>query len=730
MIVLTGSPEVTVDAAVQVLTAAQIPIEERTVVSNRQIASAKQLALTESSALLGTTWTGIVLDCHGETRPNAIGHAVGAVDGGGLLLLLTPPLDKWPDAPDKTAKSLAAPPFRKSQVTGRLRRRLAKTLCSHRGIAIYDATTETLERDGLTHPAPTLRTQLTDEEKRESYGNCFQAAAYDACLTTDQCEALNTLEALQTPNFVVLTANRGRGKSSAAGLAAGSLALMGERVLVTAPTAQNAQEVLARSAELLRSVDCLGQSVEQRVSSTNGGAVTFLEPTQAANKLTEYSAAIVDEAAALPVDTLTAFLTGPPAAFVTTVHGYEGTGRGFDVRFRDRLEETKRDVHDVTMAEPIRYAGGDPIEVWAFHALLLDARPPAEQLVADATPSTTAYSTLSPESLLTNENRFKQLFGLLVLAHYRTEPDDLARLLDAPNIAIRALLHEGHVVAVALVAREGGLSADRRRRMYEGRRVRGNMLPDLLTSQLRDEQAAKPIGVRVLRIATHHAVRSRGLGSKLIHAIASEMSAGGPWPGAVDYLGVGYGATPDLLRFWCANGFQSVHLSTTVNDRSGEHSALMIRPLTMAGQNLCNRSMAFLLSRFPSVLGDALRTADPDVVRGVLAGIDLPVTVELTEREWRVVASAAYGPGMYDADPRPFRRLAVKALVEDGEELGATSERLLVRKVLQAWEWDRAAEDLSYISKRAVMRALGDAYQPLVDQYGTAAAHVEADRYR
>ena len=135
------------------------------------------------------------------------------------------------------------------------------------------------------------------------------------------------------------------------------------------------------------------------------------------------------------------------------------------------------------------------------------------------------------------------MVGLLVVAHYRTEPTDMLRLLDAPNIVIRALEYDGHIVSVAVLVREGGLDAPLRASMYEGQRVRGNMLPDVLTSQLRDEAAAEPVGYRVMRIATHQAARSRGLGSQLLGECHTEFAD------RVDWFGVGFGATPRLIDF-------------------------------------------------------------------------------------------------------------------------------------------------------------------------------------
>jgi tRNA(Met) cytidine acetyltransferase len=743
LLVLAGERAATYGAASRALDAVDLGDGGVTVLSEDErveVPGATRLPLDRSADLLGTTREAVALDCHDETRPNAIGRAVGAVDGGGLLVLLAPPLEEWPGTRDGFDDGLAVPPFGVDAVTGRFRRRLVRTLREHPGVAVVDVDSGTVERDGLTDAGPRRPVEAATPPAPPTDA-VFPGAAYEACLTDDQRRALSALEALrETGSTVVVSADRGRGKSSAAGLAAGALAAEGRDVLVTAPGYRNAAEVFARARELLGTLEALADADEPAhvLSTVEGGRVRFVLPTEVPERPGEPDAVIVDEAAALPVRLLEGLLDADAAlAFATTVHGYEGTGRGFDVRFRDRLDASDREVVDVTMTDPIRYAAGDPVETWAFRALLLDARPAVDQLVEDAAPADCEYVELPAEALLADEHRLREAFGLLVLAHYRTEPDDLARLLDAPNVAVRALTYEGRVVSVALLAREGGLSADRRRRMYEGERVRGNMLPDVLTSQLRDEAAGEPVGLRVLRIATHPAVRSRGLGSRLLEAVAADTRAGQfGWPGGVDsvvdYLGVGYGATPRLIRFWAHNGFGTLHLSTTRNDASGEYSALMARPLTGTGRALRDRTGRWFRRRVGSVLADALDDADPDVVREALAATALPEPVDpdLSDREWRTVAAAAFGPGLYDAAPRPFRELALDHLVGGGVELSADDERLLVRKVLQAHSWKRVAEEGPYVSKREAMRALGATYRPLVDRYGTDAAREEADRYR
>lgn len=677
---------------------------------------------TDARALLGTTRDVVAVDCHAGFSPTLLGQIVGCVAGGGLLVLLTPPLDDWPRRHSGFDDRLAPPPAAVESVTGHFRRRLARTLRRHPGVSVYDPASDRVVVDGLTGARDSPARRAAPDPPGDAV---FPAAAYEACLTADQHRAVRTLERLAADGreAVVVEADRGRGKSSAAGLAAASLALDGHEVVVTAPGRSGAAELFERACRL-----ATGTGESEPIRTDAGGSVRFLAPAELdAAACADADAVVVDEAAGLPVARLTETLAAPAVAYVTTVHGYEGTGRGFDVRFRDRLAASDHDVADVVLDEPVRHAPGDPVEAWAFDALLLDARPAVEAAVTDATPETVSYERLDPVALLEDDTTLRETFGLLALAHYRTEPDDLARLLDAPNVRTRALVHEDRVVAVALLSREGGLDADTCRRAYEGERVQGNMIPDVLTSQLRDEAAGEAVGDRVLRIAVHGAVRSRGLGSALLEAVHDEVDE------ATDWVGVGFGATRRLCRFWAANGYGTVHLSTTRNERSGEYSAVMMRPTSEAGTDLAARHAGRFARRAPAVLSDALRDADPGVVRSLLGATETTPAVTLTDHEWRVVAAAAFGPGLYDAAPGAFTTLAVAALVNGGSGLDAGRERLLVAKALQRRPWADAA-DVAGVpdvgSTRAAMRAFGGAYRPLVDRYGGTAAEREADRYR
>ena len=682
---------------------------------------------THAGRLMGTTYEAVVYDGTDEFSPNALGRTVGAVGGGGVYVLLLP--TDWTDRVDDFRASLAVAPFEPSDPTSAFRERLLATF-DHPGVAVYDADADRLRRNGLTgreRPPPRSTGTLPTDPG-------FPPAAYEACHTADQGRSLRALERLrEAETAVVVEADRGRGKSAVAGLAAGALAAAGHEVAVTAPARSNAGTLLEHAAELTETLGVC-ESTAPLVTAA-GGRVEYVSPTELDDHAETADAVFVDEAAGLPVARLSAALAADRVAFVTTVHGYEGAGRGFSVRFRDRLADARHAVTETRPREPIRHAPGDPLESWSFRALALDARPAVDPLVADASLADATYERLSTDRLRGDDHRLREAFGLLVVAHYRTEPTDLARLLDAPNLSVHALLVDGHVAAVALVAREGGLSQDRRRSLFDGDRIHGNMVPDLLGGQLRDPEAARPVGYRVVRIATHGALRRSGFGSRLLSAVETDLAgADRPESPPADYLASGFGASPGVVDFWRQNGYRSVHLSTTRNDTSGEHSTVVVRPVTDAGRALVARHETGFRDRIADALSDGLRSLDADVVRATLraCAADPGPTLDLTDYEWRIVVGAGTGPTGYGVAPGPFRRLAVAWFLDTDapeEALDARQERLLVRKVLQGHPWDAVTAELGFVSTGECMRTLGATVRALVDRFGGEPAARERARY-
>lgn len=48
-------------------------------------------------------------------------------------------------------------------------------------------------------------------------------------------------------------------------------------------------------------------------------------------------------------------------------------------------------------------------------------------------------------------------------------------------------------------------------------------------------------------------------------------------PQQLDWLGVSYGLTPQLLKFWKRAGYVPLYVRQTTNDLTGEHTCVMLR---------------------------------------------------------------------------------------------------------------------------------------------------------
>lgn len=51
-------------------------------------------------------------------------------------------------------------------------------------------------------------------------------------------------------------------------------------------------------------------------------------------------------------------------------------------------------------------------------------------------------------------------------------------------------------------------------------------------------------------------------------------------PEQLNYLGVSYGLTPTLFKFWKRSGYVPMYIRQTANDLTGEHTCIMIRSLS------------------------------------------------------------------------------------------------------------------------------------------------------
>ncbi|WP_421621484.1 tRNA(Met) cytidine acetyltransferase TmcA [Alkalilimnicola ehrlichii] len=641
---------------------------------------------------LGREYPALVFDAHCGFDPDAFGAVAGTVHGGGLLLLLTPPLADWHRAPDPERVRLAVHPLRPEQVPGRYLWRLARLLRDSPDAWV-------VEQDGTAVPA------APDRLPPSQSASAVVGPAGGGPLTPDQAQAVEALVRSASGRGhrrrpVVLTSDRGRGKSSALGLAAARLLRQGlADIRVTAPAAEAVQPLLEHAAAGLPGSRRTRTAVEWR-----GRSLRFAVPRALLDSSDTPDLVLVDEAAAIPTPVLAALLRRHPRmAFATTVHGYEGTGRGFALRFNALLDRETRGWQAVRLQTPVRWSPGDPVEALVFRLLLLDAEPGEVPPTASGAPR---WEWLVRDRLAADEPLLTQVFGLLVQAHYRTRPLDLRHLLDGPNVRVGALWLDGRLVGTLMVAEEGGFDAAFAEAVWRGRaRPMGHMLPETLAAHCGLRQAPERRGLRVVRIAVHPDARRRGLGRRLLlEALADARRRG------LDYLGTAFGTTDELLRFWQCEGLAPVRVSLRRGAASGAHSVVMLRAVSAAGESLLGRARARFLDGLPHLLADPLRRLEPALADQLLRAPDQGAAPPVAD-DWEDLRAFAASERIFEACLPALRRWTLWLLAdpERAARLTPAERHALILRLLQHRDWSETARVLSLPGRRQVTGLLREA---------------------
>lgn len=335
--------------------------------------------------------------------------------------------------------------------------------------------------------------------------------------------------------------------------------------------------------------------------------------------------------------------------------------------------QTARKLREITLSEPIRYAKGDSVEKWLNKLLCLDATLPKVKS-SNPDPDQCELLAVNRDTLFSyhpvSEAFLQQMVALYVASHYKNSPDDLQLMSDAPahelfvlvppNVESTGKLPEP--LCVIQVALEGKISRQSvLNSLSRGQRPHGDLIPWLVSQQFQDEDFASLSGARVVRIATNPEYVGRGYGSKALNllmdyyegrfisisedddqvmeekmhratdaelaktSLQSEVIAVRDQsqmpplfaklrekrPEALDYIGVSYGLTGPLHKFWKRSSFSPVYLRQTANDLTGEHTCVMLRPLENSGdQSWLGAFSRDFHKRFLSLLSYQFRTFD------------------------------------------------------------------------------------------------------------------------
>ena len=178
---------------------------------------------------------------------------------------------------------------------------------------------------------------------------------------------------------------------------------------------------------------------------------------------------IVDEMASLAIPTLHQLLSAQAALVLLlgTLSGAEGTGAAIQEKvFKELSADSAEACHHATLPpgvamrefvklslqEAVRYKPGDPVESWLDSLLFLDVPSPPIDPKAYGTLGAAEFMEIDTRS---NNPLLASVMGLL-RGHYRTSPNDLARLVSDAHIRTFALVANGGQgpPAVAVVAIE------------------------------------------------------------------------------------------------------------------------------------------------------------------------------------------------------------------------------------------------------------------------------------
>jgi N-acetyltransferase 10 len=301
-----------------------------------------------------------------------------------------------------------------------------------------------------------------------------------------------------------------------------------------------------------------------------------------------------------------------------------------------------RTLKEVKLDEPIRYAPNDPVEKWLNKVLCLDASIVSKNIQGCPHPSECELFYVNRDTLFSyhpvSETFLQRMMSLYVASHYKNSPNDLQLMSDAPAHHLFVLLPPVNEktsslpdpLVVVQVCLEGEISRQSViNSLSRGQRPSGDMIPWLISQQYQDDDFASLSGARVVRIATHPDYAKMGYGSRALELLTnfyqgktnSLSESTSPDDEALphvedyefenvdiktdqvkvrdprkmpplltklsekraqrlDYLGVSYGLTPSLHKFWKRAGFVPLYMRQTANDLTGEHTCVMIKALT------------------------------------------------------------------------------------------------------------------------------------------------------
>lgn len=664
-------------------------------ISNQHI---RYVYYKETEKILGNTYGMCILQDFEAITPNLLARTIETVEGGGLVVIL---LKNMTSLKQLYTMSMDIHSRYRTEahddVVARFNKRFLLSLGSCENCLVVDDELNVLPISGGKHVKqlpPKDDDELTPNAKelkelKESLADVQPAGSLvSLSKTINQAQAILTfidvISEKTLRSTVTLTAGRGRGKSAALGIAIAAAISHGySNIFVTSPSPENLKtlfEFIFKGFDALGYTEHMDYDIIQSTNPSFNKAIVRVDVKREHRQTIQYIAPndshvlgqaellIIDEAAAIPLPVVKK-LMGPYLIFMaSTINGYEGTGRSLSLKLIQQLRQQSnnttpsdttivsrdkkssevsgsltRNLKEVVLDEPIRYAPGDPVEKWLNKLLCLDvtlAKNAKFATKGTPHPSQCQLFYVNRDTLFSyhpvSEAFLQKMMALYVASHYKNSPNDLQLMSDAPAHQLFVLLPPIEAgdnripdpLCVIQLALEGEISKESvRKSLSRGQRAGGDLIPWLISQQFQDEEFASLSGARVVRIATNPEYSGMGYGSRAMellqdyylgkftdisesnelndHTITRvtdkelakaslkdeiklrdvktlpplllKLSEKAPY--YLDYLGVSYGFTSQLHKFWKKAGFTPVYLRQTANDLTGEHTSVVINVL-------------------------------------------------------------------------------------------------------------------------------------------------------
>lgn len=625
---------------------------------------------------LGTENHVVVFDAFSGFSPNAFCAAVDTVAGGGIIILLAPEFDTWLNCRDEgfslSYKTDDAPRRFISRLVRYLKNSFQAefSICADRNNINHFLELETT----LVFPSLTPKLSLNSEQDLVVAG------------------ILNVING--RPNRpLVINAARGRGKSSALGFALAEWLKKSPtgKIVVTGPDFN----AVARAFYWVEKQ--LGICTNEYQLRWQDAVIEYMPVDRITVQQPSVVALIIDEAAAIPISTLQSLLKRySRMVFISTTIGYEGSGRGFVLKFTQMLDEYSKQWRRLSLSQSVRWAENDGFEQWLNQCFLLDDRQVLPDSRGNLLTCTETIRCLSRDELMEDEVLLQSLFRLLVNAHYRTEPDDLRYLLDIAEVKIFAGFLGDQLVSAALVVEEAPFSLEKidsiRREIH---RPKGHLLAQTLALQEGIYDALRLSMWRIVRIAVQPELQRCGLGKSLLKSISQVAQESG-----VDCLGSSFAADPAVFRFWVDAGFSPLRLGLHRDHVSASFSVIVTKAFTQPAKVVASLATQRLLNKITYHLSKTWFDVDPLFIVRLLKSLpyfDDPSDIDVQQFNDYLRSATAYESAWFS-----LLKMLIWALSQNLSKEDENTYLLSVRCVLQGWSWRALADTYNYTGRKEV----------------------------